>query len=60
MRRIDNLTTFMCPLPENPGSLKLLEPPGFMQACTGIALHLRPDSLYIYTCKCKIQVDSGL
>jgi hypothetical protein len=34
----DNLTTLMCRLSENPGSLTLLEPSGPTQACTWIAL----------------------
>jgi hypothetical protein len=33
-----DLTTFRCPLSWNLGTSKLLEPPGTVQACTGIAL----------------------
>jgi hypothetical protein len=34
-----NSVTFMCRLSRNPGSLNLLEPPGPVQACNGIAVH---------------------
>jgi hypothetical protein len=36
----DNLTTFMCRLSRNSGSLNLLEPSGPVQACNGVALFL--------------------
>jgi hypothetical protein len=39
VRRADILTTFMCRLSRNSGSLNLLEPKGPVQACNGIALH---------------------
>ena len=32
----DNLATVLCQLPRNPGSLKLLEPEGPLQACIEI------------------------
>ena len=38
MYRADILAMFVCQLSRNPGSLKLLEPKGPVQACTGIAL----------------------
>ena len=40
MRRADSLTTFLCRLSSNSGSLNLLEPSGPVQACNGIALPL--------------------
>ena len=46
MRKTDNLTTFMCRLSGNSGSLNLLEPSGPVQACNGIAL---PFDIYIFT-----------
>ena len=36
----DNLTTFMCRLSRNSGSLNLLEPSGPVQAYTAIALNI--------------------
>jgi hypothetical protein len=38
VRRADNLTTFICRMSRNSGSLKFLEPLGPAQACYGIAL----------------------
>jgi hypothetical protein len=38
VRRVDNLTTFMCRLPENSGSLNLVQPTEPVQACIGIDL----------------------
>jgi hypothetical protein len=44
VRRVDNLTTFMCRLSRNPGSLNLLELLGTVQACNGIVLpHFLPS-----------------
>jgi len=40
VRRVDNLTTFMCRLSRNPGSLNLLKLLGAVQACNGRALPL--------------------
>jgi hypothetical protein len=34
----DNIATFICRLSERLGSLSLLEPPGLLLACSGIAL----------------------
>jgi hypothetical protein len=42
VRRADNLTTFICRLFRNSGSLNLLEPSRPVQACNGIALPLPP------------------
>ena len=38
MHRADNLATFVYRLYRNPGSLRLLEPSGSLQAYTGIVL----------------------
>ena len=38
VRRADNLTTFMCRMSRNSGSLKFLEPSGPVQACTVLVL----------------------
>ena len=40
VRGADNLTTLMCSLFRNPGSLNFLEPLGHVQACIGTALPL--------------------
>ena len=40
VRRVDNLTTFMCRLSRNSGSLNLLQPSGPVQACNMIPLRL--------------------
>jgi hypothetical protein len=44
VRRADNLATCMCQLSRNPGSVKLLELKGPVQACTGIALPLKYEA----------------
>jgi hypothetical protein len=44
VRRADNLTTFMCRLSRNSGSLNRLEPSGPVQACNGTAL---PFTFYV-------------
>ena len=44
MRRADDLTMCMCQLSRNPGSLKLLEPKGPVQACTVIVLPLEYEA----------------
>jgi hypothetical protein len=46
--RADKLATFIYRLSKNFGSLKLLEPSGPVQACTGIALPLPFIYIYIY------------
>ena len=40
VRRADNLTTSMCRLSSNSGSLNLLEPQGPVQACNALVLPL--------------------
>jgi hypothetical protein len=55
VRGADNLATFMCPLSRNSGSLSLLDPHGFVHACTGTVLRLttRTNSVvlrYAVTC----------
>jgi hypothetical protein len=43
VRKADNLTTFICRLYKNSGSLNLLEPCGPVQACIGTALRATVD-----------------
>ena len=46
MHRADNLTTFMCQMSRNSGSLNHLQPEGFFQACNGIALVFNMDDTF--------------
>jgi len=49
VRRAENLSTLICRLSINSGSLNLLEPSGPFQACTRIALPF--TFMYMYVCK---------
>ena len=45
--RADTLTTFICRMSKNSGSLNLLQPSGPVQACRGIALPLRKEFAFV-------------
>jgi hypothetical protein len=54
--RADNLTTFMCRLSRNSGSLNLLEPQGSVQACNGVAF----INMCVLQANCETQTMYGI